>query len=370
MRIPVSEPHIGTLEIENALEALKTGWISGLKGKFLDEFEQKMSKFCGVKHGVACSSGTAALQLATRILDIGPGDEVIVPTFTNIASVLCIYYNGAKPVLVDADPETWSMSSDIESKITSKTKAVIPVHIYGHPVQMDELCKIAKENNLFIIEDCAEAHGAEVNKKKVGSFSDIACFSFYSNKIISTGEGGMIITDNEEYARKAKQYASLAFSQNDRYQHEFLAYNFRLSNILAGIGAAQLSNIEKFIEKKRWIAAEYNKNLSDIDGIQIPVEKPWARNVYWMYGIVLNKNFNIDRNTLMEKLDKEGIETRAFFTPMHLQTVFNEKQLFINESYPVSENLGRNGLYLPCSVNISKEDIEKVSNTIKKISGF
>lgn len=368
MKIPVSEPHIGNLEIEYATDALKTGWISGLKGKYLDQFEVGLSSYCNTKFGVSCSSGTAALQLAIRVLDIGPGDEVIVPTFTNIASVLCIYYTGAKPVLVDAEPDTWNLSVELlPNIITKKTKAILPVHIYGHPVDMLPLSKLAKDHDIFVIEDCAEAHGAEAYGKKIGSFGNIACFSFYANKIITTGEGGMLITNVSEYAKKAKQLASLAFSDRDRYKHDYLGYNFRLSNILAAVGCAQLQQIDKFVDKKRWIANEYNKQLKDIEGIQIPTEKPWAKNVYWMYGIVLNHKFKKTRDELMKILEINGIESRSFFSPMHTQPSFHEQGLFINDKHPVSEYLGENGLYLPCSINITKEQIDYVCNVIKNM---
>jgi perosamine synthetase len=367
MKIPVSEPFVGEKEIENVVDALKTGWISGLKGKYLDQFESNFSKYCNASHGIACSSGTASLQVATRVLNIGPGDEVIVPTFTNIASVLCIYYNGAKPVLVDVDPNTWCMNLDlVNNLITPKTKAILPVHIYGHPVDMDKVNQLAKENNLFVIEDCAEGHGAKVRGKTVGGLSDISCFSFYSNKIISTGEGGMLLTSNDEYARKAKQYVTLAFSEKNRYNHEYLAYNFRLSNVLAAIGVAQLEQIDNFVDKKRWIANEYNKRLKDLDGIQIPTEKEWAKNVYWMYGIVLNEKFPLKRDELMEFLSSNGVDSRSFFVPMHNQTVFHNKGLFINEKHPESERISKNGLYLPCSNKVTEDQIEYICNIIKK----
>lgn len=366
MKIPVSEPYVGNLEIEYVIDALKTGWISGLKGKYLDQLENGMSQYCNTKFGVACSSGTAALQLATRVLDLGPGDEVIVPTFTNIASVLCIYYTGAKPILVDSEPDTWNLSVDTVSKlITKKTKAILPVHIYGHPVDMLPLSKIAKDHKISIIEDCAESHGAEAYEKKTGSFGDMACFSFYANKIITTGEGGMLITDNPDYAKKAKQLASLAFSDRDRYKHDYLGYNFRLSNILAAVGVAQLEQIDKFIEKKRWIAHEYNKQLKDVEGIQIPTEKHWAKNVYWMYGIVVNEKFKKTRDELMNVLTANGIESRSFFLPMHLQPSFHQNGLFINEKHPVSEYLGKHGLYLPCSIKITQDQIDYVCDVIK-----
>lgn len=367
MKIPVSEPFIGNLEIEYATDALKTGWISGLKGKYLDQFEEGLSKYCDMKFGVSCSSGTSALQIATRILNLGPGDEVIVPTFTNIASILCIYYTGAKPILVDAEPDTWNMNVEkISSLVTSKTKAILPVHIYGHPVDMKEILNIAEANHLFIIEDCAEAHGAEAYGKKVGGLSDISCFSFYANKIITTGEGGMVLTNNPEFAKTARQLISLAFSDRDRYKHDYLGYNFRLSNVLAAIGAAQIQQLDKFVEKKRWIANEYNERLKNIDGIQIPVEKPWAKNVYWMYGIVIDEKFKKTRDELMEFLANHEIETRAFFMPMHMQPTFHEKGLFNNERHPVSEHLSKCGLYLPCSIKISEEQIEYVCDIIKK----
>lgn len=369
MKIPVSEPFVGDREIEYALDALKTGWISGLKGKYIDQLETGLSNYCNTEFGVACSSGTAALQLAIRVLDLGPGDEVIVPTFTNIASVLCIYYAGAKPVLVDAESDTWNMNTDnLSTYLTQKTKAILPVHIYGHPVNMDNVMKFAKKNNLFVIEDCAEAHGAEFEGKKVGSFGDVSCFSFYANKIITTGEGGMILTNNSDYARKARQLASLAFSDRDRYRHEFLGYNFRLSNVLAAVGAAQMQRIDEFVGKKRWIAKEYNKLLKDIEGIHLPTEKPWAKNVYWMYGITLDEKFKMTRDDLMNFLTQNDIESRAFFVPMHQQEVFHRKGLFVNEQHPVSEKLGRTGLYLPCSHKITSEQISHVCDIIKKVA--
>lgn len=367
MRIPVSEPFIGNLEAEYSLDAIKSGWVSGSKGSYIDKFEKEFSKYCDVKYGVACSSGTTALHLAIASLDLKADDEVIVPTFTNIATILCVIYSGAKPILVDSDPDIWGMDAEkIQQLITKKTKAIIPVHIYGHPVNMDKIMKLAEENNLIVIEDAAEAHGAEYKNKKVGGIGHIGCFSFYANKIITTGEGGMLVTDNKSYAEKSKMLANLAFSDVTRYQHKYLGFNYRLSNILAAFGCAQLEQIEKFVDKKRTMGKQYTSLFSNIEGIQTPVEKQWAKNVYWMYGIVLDESFGMTRDQLRDFLAERGIETRTFFVPMHMQQAFHDKGLFREESHPISEKLSENGLYLPSGLTITNEQISYVVDTIKE----
>ena len=368
--INVSEPDISKLELKNTIEAVKSGFISGSTGKFIKQFEEEFAKFCGASFAVACNSGTAALQLAIRVADIKEGDEVIVPTFTNIASLLCIVYAGAKPVLVDSRADTWCMDETlVEAKITPRTKAILPVHIYGHPVKMDTIMQIAKKHNLLVIEDAAEAHGATCDGKMVGSFGELSCFSFYANKIITTGEGGMTLTSSQKFADKMKVLRNLAFQDTVRYLHEDLGYNYRMTNIQAAIGVAQLSRINQFIEKKREMAQWYNKGLKKVKGVTLPVEMPWAKNVYWMYGIVVNeKKFGMSKEMLMQELKKRGIDSRSFFIPMHQQPVFHTMGLFKGESYPVSENIGKNGLYLPSGLTIKKSQVSYICRTIKELS--
>jgi len=368
--INVSEPDLSKLELKNATDAVRSGFISGSAGKYIKEFEEEFAKFCGVEFGVACNSGTAALQLAIRVANIKEGDEVIVPTFTNIASLLCIVYAGAKPVLIDSRADTWCMDeTQVEAKVNSRTKAILPVHIYGHPVKMDTIMQIAKKHNLLVIEDAAEAHGATCDGKMVGSFGELSCFSFYANKIITTGEGGMTLTSSQKFADKMKVLRNLAFQDTVRYLHEDLGYNYRMTNIQAAIGVAQLSRINQFIEKKREMAQWYNKGLKKVKGVTLPVEMPWAKNVYWMYGIVIDEQkFGMSKEVLMQELKKRGIDSRSFFIPMHQQPVFHSMGLFKGESYPVSEKIGKNGLYLPSGLTIKKNQVSYICKTIKEFS--
>lgn len=369
LKIPVSTPSLVEDDFRYVDEAVRSGWISGSRGAFIDRFEKNFSTYCGVKYGVACSNGSTALHLATSVLDLQQDDEVIVPTFTNIATVLSVVYAGARPVLVDSDPEIWGMDHKlIESKITRKTKAIIPVHIYGHPVEMGEIMRLSRDHNLVVIEDGAEGHGAEYRGKKIGGIGHIGCFSFYANKIITTGEGGMVVTDNESYHKKAKTLSNLAFSDAARYRHEYLGFNYRLSNILAALGCAQLARIEELVAKKRWMADRYNGLLKEIDSIQLPVEKSWAKNVYWMYGIVLKNSFGMSRDELRNFLSERGVETRTFFYPMHMQPAFNKKGLFLGEKHPVSEVLSESGLYLPSGLTITEDEIAYVCDCIRKAS--
>jgi perosamine synthetase len=333
----------------------------------LEEFERKWAAYCGVKYGIAVSSGTAALQVAVRVLDLKPNDEIIMPTFTIISCALAVIYNQAKPVLVDCDSETWTINVDeIEEKINERTKAIMIVHIYGHPCNMDKIWKLAKKYELKIIEDAAEAHGAEYKNKRCGGLGDISCFSFYANKIITTGEGGMILTNNKKYAEEAKSLRNLCFRKDRRFYHIKLGYNFRFTNIQAAIGVAQIEKIEEFIKKKRWIAQYYTERLKDIPELILPTEKPWAKNVYWMYGIVLDQHFDATARELADYLYKCDIETRPFFLGIHEQQVFRKMGLFENEYYPVSEWIARKGLYLPSGLTLTEKKIEAIVEAIKK----
>jgi len=367
--IPVSAPFISDLEVEYAARAVKSGFISGSSGEYITQFEELFAKFCNTKFGVSCASGTAALQLAVRAAGIKSGDEVIVPTFTNIASVLCVIYAGAKPVLVDAREDTWCMDERlVNEKLTMRTRAIIPVHIYGHPVKMDTIMDIAKERNLVVIEDAAEAHGGLFNGKVLGGIGDMGCFSFYANKIITTGEGGMIVTNNAKYAEKMKSLRNLAFGDVKRYLHIDLGYNYRLTNVQAAIGVAQMQRVNEFVEKKREIASWYNGALGKIDGVTLPCEMPWAKNVYWMYGILIGDEFGLGRDELMKKLREKGIDTRSFFVPMQNQPVFNSLGLFKNDKCPVSDRISKMGLYLPSGIGLTRKEVDYVCNVIKDLS--
>ena len=368
--IQVCEPAIGKEEIENVMDALKSNEISGSFGKYIGQFEKNFSRYCGVKYGVATTSGTTALHLALASLGIKEGDEVILPALTNIATAFAVVYCGARPVVVDSERDTWNMNTDlIEEKITKRTKVILPVHIYGHPVDMNPVLNLAKKYHLWVIEDAAEAHGAEYHGKKVGGLGDIGCFSFYANKIIVTGEGGMMVTNSEKVTKQARLLRNLAFGKEKRFLHNFMGFNYRMTNIQAAIGEAQLSRIEEVIEKKRKITRLYNSLLKDIAGIVLPLEKPWAKNVYWMYSILIEREFGMERDRLMEKLAKNGIETRTFFIPMNQQPVFKKMGLFKKERCPVAEKLSQQGLYLPSSITLRESQIAFIGETIKKIRG-
>ncbi len=364
--IPVNVPLIGEKEILYVTECLKTGWISSA-GKFIEEFEKKWASYCGMKYGIAVSNGTVALQIATRCLDLNPGDEVIMPTFTIISCALSVIYNGGKPVLIDSEPKTWTMDvSQIEAKITPRTRAIMPVHIYGHPCDMKPIQELARKHKLIVIEDAAEAHGAECKGKKCGGLGDISCFSFYANKIITTGEGCMVLTNNEEYAEKARSFRNLCFRQDRRFYHTELGYNFRLTNIQAAIGLAQLERIDEFVEKKRWIGHTYNDRLREIPGLILPVEEPWAKNVYWMYGVILDRNMGIDATEFARRLREYGVDTRPFFLGMHEQPAFHEIGLFKNEHYPVAERIAKQGLYLPSGLTLTEKEIDAVVKAVRE----
>jgi len=365
--IPVCEPLIGDKEWEYVKDCLETNWISS-KGKYIEEFERKFAHYCGCKYGISTTSGTTALHLAIATAGIGTGDEVVVPAFTMASTVFAIVYAGAKPVLVDSERETWNIDvSKIEEKLTPRTKAILPVHIYGHPCDMKPILDIAKKHRLSIIEDAAEAHGAEYEGRKVGGLGDIGCFSFYANKIITTGEGGMMLTNRPEIAEKASSLKDLAYFKERRFLHTDLGFNYRMTNIQAAIGLAQFERIEELVERRRANANLYNSLLKDVPGIRLPVEKPRARNVYWMYAVLIEEKFGISRDELMRRLAEKGIETRTFFIPMHQQPALINMGLFRGENYPVAEEISRQGLYLPSGSGLSAAQIEHICQQIKKI---
>jgi perosamine synthetase len=374
--IPVNEPLLGKREEDLLVECLRSGWISST-GKFIEDFEQRWAAYCGKRYGITVSNGTAALQLALASIGLKPGDEVILPTFTIISCALAVIYNGGVPVLVDSDPRTWCMDvAQVKEKISPKTRAVMPVHIYGHPVDMDPLVAFAKERGLAIIEDAAEAHGAEYLSqrnapnfiwRRCGSFGTLSCFSFYANKLVSTGEGGMVLTDDAGLAEKARSLRNLCFQRDRRFYHEELGFNFRLTNLQAALGVAQLERMDEIVARKRWMGQTYNRLLKDIDGLELPPEEPWVKSVYWMYGVVLSEKTGMDASRFAQILQQRGIETRPFFLGMHEQPAFHNRGLFIGESYPVSERLARRGLYLPSGLALTEEQLEFVCQAVREV---
>ncbi len=365
--IPVNQPLLNGREKELLAECINSGWISS-DGPFVCKFEQLFSSYIGVDYGIAVCNGTAALETALFAAGIGKGDEVILPSFTIISCVLAILRLGAIPVLVDAESDTWNMDvTQIESKITRKTKGIMPVHIYGHPVDMDPVMQIAKKHNLIVIEDAAEVHGAEYKNRKCGSIGDIAAFSFFANKIITTGEGGMVITRNKKMSERAKSYRNLCFKPERRFYHTELGNNYRITNLQAAIGVAQMGRIDEFIKIKRRLGQYYKKRFSSIKGIKTQVEKSWAKTVYWMYCIELADCLGINADEMITALKQRGIEARPFFIGMHQQPVLQNLGLFKGQNYPVTEKISAQGLYLPSGLALKETQIDEVVSAVEAI---
>jgi perosamine synthetase len=365
--IPVNEPLLGKRELEYVTECVRTGWVSSA-GRFIEEFEKKWADYCSMKYGVAVSNGTTALQVAVACLGLKPGDEVIMPTFTIISCALAVIYSGGVPVLVDSEPRTWCMDiSQVEAKITPRTRAIMPVHIYGHPVDMDPVLEIARRHELAVIEDAAEAHGAEYKGRRCGSFGDLSCFSFYANKLVTTGEGGMVLSNDARHAERARSLRNLCFQPGRRFCHEELGFNFRLTNLQAALGVAQIERMDEIVARKRKIGQTYNEKLGDTPQLQLPAEEPWARNVYWMYGVVLSDKAGVNADDLARKLTTQGIETRPFFMGMHEQPVFRNRGFFADEHYPIAESIARQGLYLPSGTALTDVQIDHVCEAVIKV---
>ncbi len=364
--IPVNTPLLSGNELKYVTECIETGWISS-EGPFVQKFEENFSKYIGTKHGIAVSNGSAALDIAIKALEIGVGDEVIMPTFTIISPAQSVVTAGATPVLVDSDPNTWSMNvNQIEAKITNRTKAILVVHIYGLPVDMNPILELCKKYNLKLIEDAAEVHGQTYNGKMCGSFGDISTFSFYPNKHITTGEGGMILCNDDNLAQKCQKLRNLAFEPNGRrFVHNEIGWNYRMTNLQAALGVAQLEKIEYHVQRKREIGNQYNKGLEGIIGCQLPlVHTNYAENIYWVYGLVAEtEEIQIQ---MVNKLNNSKIGTRPFFWCMHEQPVFQKMGLFANEKYPVAEKLARNGFYIPSGLGLTNEEIEEVVKVLIK----
>lgn len=358
--IPVFEPDFGEEEIESVTAALRRGEISGSFGTAIEEFETTFAAYCGCRFGVAVTSGTTALHLAVAALDLEPGDEVLLSASTNIATALAVIYANCVPVPVDSEPETWNLDLDlIEGLITPRTRAIIPVHLFGHPVDMDRLLGIARKHNLTVIEDAAEAHGARCRDRVIGGFGDMGCFSFYANKVITTGEGGMVVTNNEALAERLRLLRNLGFT-TPRYRHERAGFNFRMMGYQAAFGVAQLRKIDAIIERKRLLARSYSEQLARVPGLQLPPEKAWAFNVFWMYAMRVEPQFGLSRDQLAAHLRTRGIDTRTFFCPMNQQPCLQDRPGFRNIPCPVADDMWQTGIYLPSSLTLRDDQVKTI----------
>ena len=374
--IPVNEPVVGPREMEYVEECLKTGWISSA-GRFISEFETSWANYCGVEHGVAVCNGTLALQIALRAIGLEPGDEVIMPSFTIISCALAVVYNHAVPVLVDSDPATWCMDvGQIEAKITDRTKAIMPVRIYGHPVDMDRVRELAKAHDLMVVEDAAEAHGADYlanrgtkdeNWVRAGSMGHLSTFSFYANKLVTTGEGGMVLTADSSMADHLRTLRNMSYRSDRRFWHTELGYNFRMTNLQAAVGLGQSERIEEIVARKRWMGTSYNERLAGIPGLKLPVEQPWAKHVYWMYAVELDEATNLDASQFARELQERDVQTRPFFVGMHDQPALRERGLFEDEKYPVTDRISRQGLYLPSGMALTESQLDQVCEAVREV---
>ena len=362
--IPVAEPDLRGNELKYVTDCVVSGWVSSL-GKYVRAFEERMAELCGRRYALATSNGTTALHLALVTLGIGPGDEVIVPSLTFVATANAVSYTGARPVFADSEPDYWQIDPrSVERLITDRTKAIIPVDLYGHPVDMDAILEVARRHGLYVIEDAAEAHGALYKGRPCGSFGDMSCFSFYGNKVITTGEGGMILTDNEEWYERACLLRDHAMSKTERYFHPEIGFNYRLTNIQAALGLAQLERLEEFVEIKRRNARLYAERLAGVPGITPAPEARWARNVYWMYSILVDADYPLSRDALMAALRERGVDTRPFFRAIHTMPCHLRE-----ERLPVAEDLAARGINLPSSVKLSEEQIDYVVRQIAELGG-
>ncbi len=365
-RIPIMEPLLDGNELAYVTDCIKTGWISS-QGSYVKQFEKLLAGFCGMPHALAVSNGTVALHLALDTLGIGKGDEVIVPDITFAASINAVIYTGATPVLVDITRDTWTIDiASVERAISPKTKAIMPVHLYGHPCQMDEILALAKKHKLFIVEDCAESLGSQYKGKPTGSFSDISTFSFFGNKTITTGEGGMLLFRRKEDYEKAAVLRDHGMSKQKKYWHEFIGYNYRMTNLQAAVGVAQMERAEKFINAKRKLAQRYNSILSRQKGFVAPAEESWAKNSYWLYTALIDKTSGITRDELIAKLLKNGVETRPAFYPLHIMPPY-KKYVRPGDSFVNADHFSQNGISFPSSVTLTDTEIQSIESAINSI---
>jgi perosamine synthetase len=366
--IPVNEPLLTGNEKKYLIECIDTGWISS-EGPFVKKFEAELAHLVGRKHAIAVSNGTVALEVAVAALGLHPGDEIIMPTFTIISCAAAVLRCGCIPVLVDCDAATWNMDvNQIEDKITSRTRAIMVVHIYGLPVDMAPIEALAAKHDLRIIEDAAEMHGQTYAGKPCGSFGDLSTFSFYPNKHITTGEGGMVFTDSDDLAASCRSLMNLCFKPEKRFLHEELGYNFRMTNLQAAVGLAQAERLAEFVVLKRSMGQKYNELLSGIANLQLPLPRAeYAENIYWVYAMVLSDEIPFDAAEAMSRLGKLGVGSRPFFWCMHEQPALQKMGLFRGESYPVSEKIARRGFYIPSGLALTEAQMVDVANKLKQV---
>lgn len=364
---PVSSPTLNGNEKKYVMDCLDTTWISS-NGAYIERFEADFAEVCQTRHAIACSNGTTALHLALMAHDVQPDDEIIIPTLTYIATANAVVYCNARPIFVDSDPETWNINPElIEGKITQRTKGIIVVHLYGHPVDMDPIMRIARKHGLFVIEDAAEAVGAEYKGKRVGSIGDTSIFSLFGNKIITTGEGGVVATNDDSVARKVRLLKGQGMDPDRRYWFPIIGYNYRMTNIQAAIGCAQLENVEWHIEQRRRVARLYRENLSGNQSLTLPVERDWAKNVYWMFSIVMNGFDERERDVVMARLKSHSIETRPFFYPMHVLPPYRALQSA--DEFPVANRISSQGINVPTYAGLEADDVSHICSTISGVVG-
>ena len=368
--IPVNEPLLGGKELEYVTEAIQTNWISS-EGRFIGQFEESFARYCGRKYAVAVNNGTSALILAVRALDLPVGSEVIMPSFTIVSCALACIYNGLVPVFVDSEPDSWNMDCALVEKVlTPRTSAIMAVHIYGHPVDMTELERIAASRSIPIIEDFAEAIGSEYFKKRCGGFGKVSCASFYANKVITTGEGGMCLTDDEALAAQLRALRNLAFVPQERFRHEELGFNFRLTNLQAAIGLAQVERVADHVDRKLRMGAFYRARLQALEDqglLRLPIERAGMRNTFWMFGFVLAESAGLSASEMAVRLAKLGVQTRPFFFPLHRQPAFQAYEWFLEQELPVADELYRRGLYLPSGLTLTEEQQARVVKAVAEV---
>lgn len=363
--IPVSEPFLGELEREAVMRCIDSGWISS-EGPEVERFEEEMARYAGRRYGIAVSSGTAALDVAVASLDIGPGDEVIVPTFTIISCITQVLRSGATPVFVDVDEDTWNIDvTQVEERITPRTCALIVPHTYGLPADMQPLLALAERYGFDIIEDAAEAHGLQYQGRPCGSFGTLSTFSFYPNKLITTGEGGMIVTDDDALAERCRRLRNLAFEPGRRFVHHELGWNYRLTNLQAALGLAQLSRATMLLERKVQVGNRYQELLQGCPGIQLPLRHAYgSQNVYWVFGLVIDERRNTLASDVISQLAGANIGARPFFFPLHRQPVLERFGVTESGEMPVADRIARFGLYIPSSPSMSDAELTRVANAV------
>ncbi|MDZ4700573.1 MAG: aminotransferase class I/II-fold pyridoxal phosphate-dependent enzyme [Rhodothermales bacterium] len=363
-RLPVTQPALGGNELKYVSDCIATNWISS-QGEYVNRFQETFRAYVGSEHALCTSSGTTALHLALVALGVGPGDEVIVPNLTFGASANAVIHAGAIPVFADVDPDTWTLSAaGVREALSVRTRAIMPVHLYGHPCDMDPIMDLARRHNLFVVEDCAEALGAEYKGRQVGTFGDVGCFSFFANKVITTGEGGMVTTNRRSLHEKMAILRDHGMEKSRRYWHLYAGFNYRMTNIQAAIGLAQMERVDAFLAKRLEIVDRYNRGLGDLPGIILPPEAPWARNIFWLYSILIDESvLGLDRDTLRSVLAEHGIETRNFFCPLHDQPAYIP---YAHGDFPVTASLAARGMNLPTSNDLSLEDVDRVCTIIRQ----